>query len=211
LPENHKARRNAIKQVKRLISQSSKREAPYRFRIWIPKDSQLKYPIRIYVDQSDTYITQHQNKLIIVDADTNRQLKLVHFLLKHDIDIKNLHKLGELSDLLSEKGLLIPEQKSSIRNKPHTAKTAKEKPLTQSRLKKGDSIKVEYEGQELLITITHIETDHKIPSVNVSLSGQHSFNLTSAIKGKTTSKRSRKLTGSNKGKGWAKGRQAVKK
>ncbi|MBE9525333.1 MAG: hypothetical protein IME94_00025 [Proteobacteria bacterium] len=81
-----------------------------------------------------------------------------------------------------------------------------------SKLKKGDKLHVNHDNKELIITITHIEMEKGIPTVNFKCNGDEDIQISTEFKGKTNKdKRSSKLHGSNKGRGWSKGSNVVKK
>ena len=80
-----------------------------------------------------------------------------------------------------------------------------------SKLKTGDELHVKHNGKELIITITHIEMEKGIPTVNFKCNGDQDISLTTECKEKSTSNRTKKLHGSNKGRGWSKGSHMLKK
>lgn len=81
-----------------------------------------------------------------------------------------------------------------------------------SKLKKGDKLHVRHDDKELIITITHIEMDRGTPMVNFTCTGDADIGITTEFKRKIKKQsRSNKLNGTNKGRGWSKGNQVVKK
>ena len=86
-----------------------------------------------------------------------------------------------------------------------------DKTLKLSKLKKGDKLHVKYDDKEIIITITHIEMEKGTPTVNFKCSGNEDINISTEFKGKSKKDRSNKLHGSNKGRGWSKGSNVVKK
>lgn len=81
-----------------------------------------------------------------------------------------------------------------------------------SKLKKGDKLHIMHDNKELLITITHIEMEKGTPTVNFKCTGDADIQITTEFKRKIEKKsRSKKLNGYNKGRGWSKGSQVVKK
>ena len=84
--------------------------------------------------------------------------------------------------------------------------------LQLSKLKKGDKLHVKHDNKELIITITHIEMEKGIPAVNFKCNGDEDIRITTELKGKAkTKKRTSKLHGSNKGRGWSKDSRVIKK
>ena len=83
--------------------------------------------------------------------------------------------------------------------------------LKLSKLKKGDKLHVKHDDKELVITITHIEMEKGTPSVNFKCNGDEKMHLSTELKGQKEKKRTHKLGGSNKGRGWLKGGHAIKK
>ena len=211
MPENIKSERNkAIKKVNQLISDGQKKSVQFKFKGWIPKGSDYKTPIRFYVLNSKVqeYIFKHKNKLVISSPDKNRQLLIENFLFEHDIDISSMSSLGEMNELLETKGLLIqsrekimpPEKQSSLRDKTDL-----------SNMKKGDRLHIQHNDEKLVITITHIESKKGIGYLNLSCSGSESFTITTEKHGKSVRKRTSKLLGSHKGRGWSRRSQSIKK
>lgn len=81
-----------------------------------------------------------------------------------------------------------------------------------SKLKKGDKLHVKHGNKELVITITHIEMKKGTPTVNFKCNGDEDMCVVTEFKGKAGKKsRSKKLNGYNKGRGWSKDSQVVKK
>ncbi|MCU7800277.1 MAG: hypothetical protein KZQ70_09070 [gamma proteobacterium symbiont of Lucinoma myriamae] len=80
-----------------------------------------------------------------------------------------------------------------------------------SKLKKGDKLHVQDEDKELVITITHIEMTKGIPTVNFKCSGDEDLRLITEFKVKAQKSSSKKLHGTNKGRGWSKVNREVKK
>jgi hypothetical protein len=80
-----------------------------------------------------------------------------------------------------------------------------------SKLKTGDKLHVKHNGKELVITITHIEMEKGTPTVNFKCNGDEDISISTEFKEKSTSNRSQKLNGSNKGRGWSKGSHMLKK
>ena len=84
--------------------------------------------------------------------------------------------------------------------------------LKLSKLKKGDKLHVKHGDKELIITITHIEMEKGTPTVNFKCNGDEDIHILTEFKGKSKkNKRSNKLHGSNKGRGWSKGSNVLKK
>ena len=84
--------------------------------------------------------------------------------------------------------------------------------LKLSKLKKGDKLHVKHDNKELVITITHIEMEKGIPTVNFKCNGDEDIRISTELKGKAKkNNRSSKLHGSNKGRGWSKDSRVIKK
>ena len=84
--------------------------------------------------------------------------------------------------------------------------------LKLSKLKKGDKLHVKHDNKELVITITHIEMEKGIPTVNFKCNGDEDICISTKLKGKAKkNKRASKLHGSNKGRGWSKDNRVIKK
>ena len=206
-----KANREAMNEVNQLIADRQEQSIKLKFRPWIPKGSSFKTPVRFYVDAADNeYIFKHKNKLIVYCESKNRQLLIENFLLDNDIDIKSMKSLGELNDYLNRKNLLVKKTLTTKQtNNEETPKKGKEAQL--SKLKKGDKLRVRHGDKEVIITITHIELEKGVPSVNLSCSGDEDIHVITDVKGKTHSKRSDRIKGSNKGRGWSKRGASIKK
>jgi len=81
-----------------------------------------------------------------------------------------------------------------------------------SKLTKGDKLHVRHDNKELVITITHIEMEKGTATVNFKCSGDEDIQILTEFKTKTRKKgRTGKLDGYNKGRGWSKGSQVLKK
>ena len=204
--KNKSARRAAIKKVNKIIKDKEISQIKYSFQGWIPKNSNLKTPVRFYINNSieKDYISKYKNKLIIYSDSKTQPIKIENFLLDHDIDIKSMKSMGELNQLLNEKGLLVKNrQKEPKKSSRHTTNDNKrEKRL--SKLKKGDKIHVQHANREIIITITHIEVEKGVPTINFTCSGDEELHITTEFKGRADNKNHR-LHGSNKGRGWSKG------
>jgi len=204
--KNKTARRAAIKKVNKIIKDKESSQIKYTFQGWIPKNSNLKTPVRFYINNSleKDYIAKYKNKLIIYSASKTQPIKVENFLLDHDIDIKSMKSMGELNQLLKDKNLLVKnrqkEAKKSSKNK--TIHNEKEKRL--SKLRKGDKIHAQHANKEIIITVTHIEVEKGVPTVNFTCSGDEDIHITTEFKGRNDNKNDR-LHGSNKGRGWSKG------
>lgn len=203
----------AIEEAKEIISSKKYKDVKFKFRAWIPKGSDYRVPIRFYIENSPSqeYIFKHNNKLIISCEDKNRQLLIENFLFENDIDLKSMKSLGELDELLKNRGLLVESTETKTKKIKKRISESKQEPAVQTKLKKGDKLHVMHGDQELIITITHIESQKGVPTVNLSSSGSQAFKVTTDIKNKANRKRTHKINGSNKGRGWSKSRQSVKK
>ena len=211
MPDNIKSERNkAIKKVNQLISDRLKQSVKFKFKGWIPKGSDYKTPIRFYVHNSkdQEYIFKHKNKLVISSPDKNRQLLIENFLFEHDIDISSMSSLGEMFELLESKGLLI---KSIDKTKPPKEESTSGKKTDLSNMKKGDRLHIQHKDEELVITVTHIDSKKGIGLINFSCSGSESFKITTEKQGKSVRKRTSKLQGTHKGRGWSRRSQSIKK
>ena len=203
--KNKSARRAAIKKVNKIITDKESSQIKYTFQGWIPKNSNLKTPVRFYINNSleKDYIAKYKNNLIIYSVSKTQPIKIEYFLIDHDIDIKSMKSMGDLNQLLKEKGLLVKnkqkEAKKSSKNK--IIHNDKEKRL--SKLKKGDKIHVQHANKEIILTITHIEVEKGVPTVNFTCSGDEDIHITTEFKGRADNKNDR-LHGSNKGRGWSK-------
>lgn len=81
-----------------------------------------------------------------------------------------------------------------------------------SKLTKGDKLHVQHGNKEIVLTITHIALEKGLPSVNFTCSGDEELQvLTEFKRRRDKNHRSDRLNGSNKGRGWSKGSQVVKK
>ena len=81
-----------------------------------------------------------------------------------------------------------------------------------SKLKKGDKLHVKHDNKELVITITHIEMEKGTPTVNFKCNGDEDIRIVTEFNNKAEkNNRSKKLHGSNKGRGWSKESCSVKK
>lgn len=204
--KNKSARRAAIKKVNKIITDKESSQIKYTFQGWIPKNSNLKTPVRFYINNSleKDYIAKYKNNLIIYSVSKTQPIKIENFLIDHDIDIKSMKSMGDLNQLLKENGLLVKnkqkEAKKSSKNK--IIHNDKEKRL--SKLKKGDKIHVQHANKEIILTITHIEVEKGVPTVNFTCSGDEDIHITTEFKGRADNKNDR-LHGSNKGRGWSKG------
>ena len=56
--------------------------------------------------------------------------------------------------------------------------------LKLSKLKKGDKLHVKHDNKELVITITHIEMEKGIPTVNFKCNGDEDICISTELKGK---------------------------